>query len=183
MISKEAELSAREKRVKSLQKEIEKRERELNIRDAQIQAARANQAGLERRVRELKEENTVLKARVTVLESGQEGGNPSMNSEHEKERRTSQNHQNPVDSQPESCCSAKQVPHCQQAPNPPQIIIAPQIGCGYGVAPAGAGLGHTGYMPYPVMPPYVPPGMNPPMLNPLIPPHHMYPHPPPFQSQ
>ncbi len=61
------DLDAREKKLKTLESTLERRERELNKRQAQHETAKANIACLETRLRDILEENRILKLKIENL--------------------------------------------------------------------------------------------------------------------
>ncbi len=79
MLIREAEINAKDKKSKAMQKELEAKEKDLNSREMQLQAGKANQTGLEKKIKELQEENRILRERLLAVPTTPQPAAPSGN--------------------------------------------------------------------------------------------------------
>ena len=120
---REAELLSKERRMNTAQRELKKREHEIAAKESQYDALKTTVTHLERRVSELKEENQLLIARVTLQEQGQ--GKPQENHTQQSSQTSSCQCCRGTERQERSSPTRQ-----QQSPSPqmPPIIIAPNFG-------------------------------------------------------
>ena len=131
IISKEADLALKEKRLNTQRKELDKRSKEVSSKEIQNEALRSTLAHLERKVQEMKEENSLLNARILSLENDTH----SQTQRHNEPRNCqSQMHrpEMPSDCQNRPTCSSlPDNPTCcdsgRRCASQPQIIIAPNF--------------------------------------------------------